>query len=83
MTSKAARMPDHLQAWITARKRHHRSRAHVQIAVNWLELVLAEPPRRPYDAIGDNLSLSDRNHTPRGVPARTAQECAKFQLEVS
>jgi hypothetical protein len=23
MTSKAARIPDHLQAWITARKRHH------------------------------------------------------------
>jgi hypothetical protein len=32
MTSKAARIPDHLQAWITARKRHHLSHAHVQMA---------------------------------------------------
>jgi hypothetical protein len=32
MTSKPARIPDHLQAWITARKRHHLSHAHVQMA---------------------------------------------------
>jgi hypothetical protein len=32
MTSKPARIPDHLQAWITARKRHHLSDAHVQMA---------------------------------------------------
>lgn len=32
MTSKPPRVPDHLQAWITARKRHHLSHAHVQMA---------------------------------------------------
>jgi hypothetical protein len=32
MTSKPARIPDHLQNWITARKRHHLSHAHVQMA---------------------------------------------------
>jgi hypothetical protein len=32
MTSKPVRVPDHLQAWITARKRHHLSHAHVQMA---------------------------------------------------
>jgi hypothetical protein len=32
MTSKATRIPDHLQAWITARKRYHLSHAQVQMA---------------------------------------------------
>lgn len=32
MSSKPPRIPDHLQAWITARKRHHLSHAHVQMA---------------------------------------------------
>jgi len=31
-TPKPARIPDHLQAWITARKRHRLSDAHVQMA---------------------------------------------------
>ncbi len=32
MTSKPARIPDHLQIWITARKRHRLSHAHLQMA---------------------------------------------------
>jgi len=32
MTSKPARIPDQLQAWITARKRHYLSHAHMQMA---------------------------------------------------
>ena len=32
MTSKPARIPAHLQAWIAARKRHHLSHSHVQMA---------------------------------------------------
>jgi hypothetical protein len=32
MTSKPARIADHLQAWITARKHHGLSHAHVQMA---------------------------------------------------
>jgi hypothetical protein len=32
MTSKPARIPDHLQVWITARKRYKLSHAHVQMA---------------------------------------------------
>ena len=32
MTSKPVRIPDHLQTWITARKRHGLSHAHVQMA---------------------------------------------------
>jgi hypothetical protein len=32
MTSKPVRIPDHLQTWITARKRHGLSNAHVQMA---------------------------------------------------
>ena len=32
MTSKPARIPAHLQAWITARKHHHLSHTHVQMA---------------------------------------------------
>jgi hypothetical protein len=32
MTQKPPRIPDDLQAWITARKRHHLSHAHVQMA---------------------------------------------------
>jgi hypothetical protein len=32
MISKPVRVPDHLQAWIIARKRHHLSHAHVQMA---------------------------------------------------
>lgn len=32
MSSKAARIPAHLQEWIVARKRHHLSHAHVQMA---------------------------------------------------
>jgi hypothetical protein len=31
-TSKPVRIPDHLQGWITARKRHRLSHAHVQMA---------------------------------------------------
>jgi len=32
VTSKPPHIPDHLQAWITARKRYHLSHAHVQMA---------------------------------------------------
>ena len=32
MTSKTPRIPTHLEAWITARKHHHLSHAHVQMA---------------------------------------------------
>jgi hypothetical protein len=32
MSSKPTRIPDHLQEWITARKRHRLSHAHVQMA---------------------------------------------------
>ena len=32
MASKPLRIPDHLQAWITARKRRHLSHAHIQMA---------------------------------------------------
>jgi hypothetical protein len=32
MTQKPPRIPDYLQAWITARKRHSLSHAHVQMA---------------------------------------------------
>lgn len=32
MTSKCGHIPDYLQAWITARKRHHLSHAQVQMA---------------------------------------------------
>lgn len=32
MISKPTRIPDHLMAWITARKRHGLSHAHVQMA---------------------------------------------------
>src|SRR6266705_1413716 len=32
MTAKPPRIPDDLQAWIMARKRHHLSHAHVQMA---------------------------------------------------
>jgi hypothetical protein len=32
MSSKPPRIPDHLQAWLTARQRHHLSHAHVQMA---------------------------------------------------
>jgi hypothetical protein len=31
-TSKPIRIPDHLQEWITARKRHRLSHAHVHMA---------------------------------------------------
>jgi hypothetical protein len=31
-TFKSVRIPDHLQGWITARKRHRLSHAHVQMA---------------------------------------------------
>jgi hypothetical protein len=31
-TPKPARIPDHLQTWITARNRHRLSHAHVQMA---------------------------------------------------